>query len=106
MALDEAEMKTMIGLINKADNDQCRSSLRLISGRLESIGNQKRATLGIGSRVSWNGKHGPRQGVVLKVKFKYVEVREDSDKPHPPTWNVPASMLTVIPKADKQDIKL
>lgn len=99
MNLSEQEMTTLLGLIGLASHEQ----LRKVSEHLRSVHDlrhrQATDSVQVGAKVKWNGKHGPKTGVVLRVKQKYVEVRDDAKNPIGlgMTWNVPAAMLTVIP---------
>lgn len=93
--LSDQEMSTLIALIGKADTDQLRAAGEAI--RRTSDLRHRQATVGIsvGSKVKWNGKHGPNSGVVKQVKLKYVLVQEDGKLSR--NWNVPAAMLKVVP---------
>lgn len=92
--LSDQEMVSLITLINKASNDQLRRAGEAI--RATSDARHRQATIGIsvGAKVKWNGKHGPKTGVVKQVKQKYVLVLEDGGLNH--NWNVPAGMLEAV----------
>ncbi len=89
----EQDMGTLLSIISRADTSQLsRVNLAVVSRR-QVISRIMISQMRIGASVKWNGKHGPQQGVVKKVKQKYVEVMVQSGM----IWNVPASMLTVVP---------
>lgn len=94
-SLSDQEMTTLLGLVSKASHDQ----LRKVGEHIRSVSDlrSRQATLNFspGTKVKWNGKHGPKTGVVQQVKQKYVLVLEDGGKNL--RWNVPAAMLWRMP---------
>lgn len=94
-ALSEQEMTTLLGLISKASHDQLRQVFAVAKTTSDLRSRQSANAFRVGTKVKWNGKIGPATGVVVKVKQKYVEVRQDGATNM--TWNIPAAMLQVVP---------
>lgn len=99
MSVTEQEMGTLLSIVSRCDEAQARRILEAVSNRRAVIGRENIRSFRVGAKVKWNGKHGPKAGTVVKVKTKYVEVKEDV----PPgthgfglTWNVPAMMLSPV----------
>jgi sRNA-binding protein len=89
----EQEMGTLLSIISRADNAQLSRVNLSVASRRQVISRVMICQMRIGAKVKWNGKHGPQDGIVKKVKQKYVEVQVSSGL----IWNVPAAMLTVVP---------
>lgn len=91
----EQEFGTLLSIVSRCDEAQTRRVIEAINNRRATIGRMAIRSIRPGQKVKWNGKHGPKTGVVARVKQKYVEVKEDGVMHM--TWNVPASMLEVVP---------
>lgn len=94
----EQEMGTLLSIVSRADAEQLKRLRDATNHRSIIVGSATIRQIKVNSRVKWTDKVGPQTGTVVKVKHKYVEVRADAA---PGTigmvWNVPGSMLTVIP---------
>ncbi len=94
----EQEIGSLLSTISRIDDaDQMRRVREAVSHRQIAIGQASIRKIRVGNKVKWNGKLGAQSGTVLKVKQKYVEVKADAAPgTFGMTWNVPASMLTVV----------
>lgn len=91
MAIDQAELTTLLGLIARIDENEVLNRVgEAIAGRRNYILRANINKVKVGMTVSWNGKAGPMKGKVKRIKQKYVEVETASNV----VWNVPASMFT------------
>lgn len=99
MNLSEQEMGTLFSLISRANHDQLIKANQQIRATLDVRSRQATNSLRVGAKVKWNGKQGPKTGTVLRIKQKYVEVKEDilpGTHGFGITWNVAASILSTI----------
>jgi len=86
-------------IINELDNLDI-NQLRILNGavydRLKNVRDRdsalKRRTLRAGDKVSWTGRNGYTEGVIVRVKRK----KAICDVGHGRNWDVPLSMLTAI----------
>lgn len=104
MTLTDQEMTTLLGLLSKASQEQLIKANQHVRGVLDTRARQATYAVRVGTRVQWNGKQGHKIGTVLKVKQKYVEVKEEITPGTygiGMTWNVPASMLSPAPSQTK-----
>ena len=84
-------------IINELDNLDI-NQLRILNGavydRLKNVRDRdsalKRRTLRAGDKVSWTGRNGYTEGVIVRVKRK----KAICDVGHGRNWDVPLSMLT------------
>ncbi len=99
-SVSEQEFGTLLSIISRCDADQVRRTYEALKHRQATNIASAIRTIRVGAKVKWNGKAGVGTGKVQKVKQKYVEVIDDVRKTTwgtPMVWNVPASMLEVLP---------
>tara|TARA_B110000858_G_C17762025_1_gene455004 strand:+ start:663 stop:938 length:276 start_codon:yes stop_codon:yes gene_type:complete len=89
--LKSSEMDTMNALVSKMSLEDVKMVSERLSMQRTFIGKQTIRTLMKGDKVSFNGRRGLTEGVVMKVNIKNVVVDTGSTR-----WNVPASMLTKV----------
>ena len=84
-------MDTMNALVSKMSLEDVKMVSERLNMQRTFIGKQTIRTLMKGDKVSFNGRRGLTEGVVMKVNIKNVVVDTGSTR-----WNVPASMLTKV----------
>jgi len=89
--LKSSEMDTMNALVSKMSLEDVKMVSERLNMQRTFIGKQTIRTLMKGDKVSFNGRRGLTEGVVMKVNIKNVVVDTGSTR-----WNVPASMLTKV----------
>ena len=80
---------TTLTLISFALNSAVYDRLKNVRDRDSAL---KRRTLRAGDKVSWTGRNGYTEGVIVRVKRK----KAICDVGHGRNWDVPLSMLTAI----------
>ncbi len=100
-AVTEQEMGTLLSILSRVESaDQLARLREALNHRQMVVGSKQIRSIKVGNHVEWNGKAGHQKGVVQKIKQKYVEVKADvpaGSHALGMVWNVPASMLTIIP---------
>jgi uncharacterized protein YijF (DUF1287 family) len=95
MSASPDEMKTLLALISKIDEEQVRQLNGALKARRTVATMVAISNFHVGDKVRWTGKAGDAAtGVVQKVKQKYVLVVQDG--PRNLHWNIPATMLTRV----------
>ena len=90
--LKSTEMETINALVSKMSLEDVKMVSERLNMQRTFIGKQTIRTLMKGDKVSFNGRRGLTEGVVMKVNIKNVVVDTGASG----RWNVPASMLTKV----------
>jgi hypothetical protein len=90
------ELSNILNELNGLNVDQLRILNNAVYDRLKDARNRdsaiKRRTLRAGDRVSWTGRNGYTEGVIVRVKRKKAICDVGSGR----NWDVPLSMLTAV----------
>lgn len=89
--LKSTEMETINALVSKMSLEDVKMISERLNMQRTFIGKQTIRTLMKGDKVTFNGRRGLTEGVVMKVNIKNVVVDTGTTR-----WNVPASMLTKV----------
>lgn len=93
----DQDMKNLRSIIANCDDEQINMIVGMIKNRRNAISAEVKSSLGTGIKVYWNSKYGTvKNGVIVRIKQKYVEVKETVDGKDAGMWNIPASMLKVV----------
>ena len=90
--LKSTEMETINALVSKMSLEDVKMVSERLNMQRTFIGKQTIRTLMKGDKVSFNGRRGLTEGVVMNVNIKNVVVDTGASG----RWNVPASMLTKV----------
>lgn len=90
-------LQTAIAAIQGMDKDELEQVIEAVKLRRNFIARSTVRSLNVGDTVSFDAgpRRGVRVGTVTKVNRKNVKVKEAGYG----TWNVPASLLTVVEAA-------
>ena len=95
MQLQEA--LTMISGMSEPDlRNLNRAVIMQIKDRHNRDARKKRCTLKSGDKVSWTGRNGYTEGVIVRVKRKKAIVVVSGDSYFGRSWDVPLNMLNVV----------
>ena len=90
------ELANIINELNNLDTNQLRVLNTAVCDRMNIIRNRdaalNRRVLRSGDKVSWNGRNGYTEGVIVRVKRKKAICDVGSGR----NWDVPLSMLKAI----------
>ena len=90
------QLSNIINELDNLDINQLRILNSAVYDRLKNVRDRdsalKRRTLRAGDKVSWTGRNGYTEGVIVRVKRK----KAICDVGHGRNWDVPLSMLTAI----------
>ncbi len=90
------ELTNILNELHTMSGDQLRVLNRAVCNQMSSIRDRdsaiKRRTLRAGDKVSWTGRGGYTEGVIVRVKRKKAICDVGAGR----NWDVPLSMLTAI----------
>ncbi len=98
-ATEEEFMHALLVMARVDDAGQLERLRTVYTQRVDAVQRSQIWKIRVGMKVSWKGKHGPQEGVVKRIKQKYVECEVQvpgtgiaAGLTLKKVWNVPASM--------------